>query len=125
MGHKVSIELATRAIIKLEEFPAEVQQAFERQLLGMARTLGKRVDATQAYTSPAILPRLVQLEQGHERVYRVLFGVRDVDYYITFRWPKKPEVTPPANSKSVLLVLSLGNWEDKFRAWCKKRQRGY
>ena len=46
MGHKVSIELATRAIVKLEELPTDVQQAFERQLLGMARTLGKRVDVT-------------------------------------------------------------------------------
>lgn len=125
MGHKVSIELATRAIVKLEELPAEVQQAIARQLRGMAQTLGKRVDATQAYPNPSILPRLVQLEQGHDRIYRVLFAVQGVDYYVTFRWPKKREAIPPGSSKSELLVLSLGNWDEKFRAWCKKRQRGY
>jgi len=125
VGHKVNIELSTRAIVKLEGLPADVQQAIERQLLGMARTLGKGVDAAHAYPSPSILPRLVQLEQGHDRIYRVLFGVGGVDYYITFRWPKKLEVIPQGKSKSVLLVLSLGDWEEKFRAWCTKRQRGY
>lgn len=121
MGHKVSVELATRAIVKLDRLPADVQQAMQRRIVWLSREIGKQVDATGALASPALIPRLVRLDRSHERIYRLLFGLRGVDYYITFRWPRHS--SSESRTVSVMIVLSVGNWDEKFRAWCNQRQR--
>lgn len=94
----------------------------QRRIVWLARELGKQVDTTGSFASPALIPRLARLDRDHERIYRILFGLRGVDYYITFRWPR--QVSLETHSGSVMIVLSVGNWDEKFRAWCTKRQRG-
>lgn len=125
MGQNVEIELATRAVTRLEACPADIQRAMIRHMKTMARALQRQLRAINAIPSPTILPRVVPLQKGHERIYRIPFVIAGAEHYITFRWPKYAPIADSATRDPILLILSVGNWDDKFCAWCGARQRGH
>lgn len=116
MAHRVTVEFSTRAVARLEHFPPEVQQFFLKKIAAMQKTIEKHVKAGEGPPPASVIPRTAPIKDARKRYYRTFHARGTNTDYITFKWPYKlPKRPIPDDFTYVLLIASLGNWDERFK----------
>lgn len=120
MAQRVTVEFSTRAVARLEQFPPEVQQFFLKKIAAMQKTLQKHTTVGEGPPPATLIPRTALIKDARKRYYRTFHSRGSNTDYITFKWPYKlPKRPIPDDFTYVLLVASLGNWDQRFKEFLR------
>ena len=116
MAHRVTVEFTTRALARLHQFPPEIQQVFLEKIAAMQIALQKRAKQGEIPPAASTIPRTATIKDARKRYYRTFHARGGYTDYITFKWPYRlPKRAAPADFTYVLLIASLGNWDERFK----------